>query len=89
MQQTVIPPTERPETPRDARAASLLEHALDLAGRVREEPPEAVARWLNSMPPVDVRDLAILLAALVPDDRSVSELLAWWQTPISPPPEVP
>lgn len=62
----------------DRRADRLLERGLELVTRVRDDDPQATGRWLDAMPADDVRDMAILVAALVPEDRPTSELLAWW-----------
>ncbi len=71
-------------TDRDDYADWLVRLALELSGRVREYPADANAAWLRAMvadtpdPPSAYRDLAIMLAALVPYDSRPSELLAWW-----------
>ncbi len=62
----------------DARADRLLSLGLELVGRVRDDDPDSVARWLAAtVDAAELRDMAIILAALVPDDRTPRELLAW------------
>lgn len=51
--------------------------ALRLVGIVRDEGQDAVAGVLH---PLDLRELyalAVVLAAMVPDDRPLSDLLGW------------
>jgi hypothetical protein len=62
----------------DERADRLLALGLDLACRVRDEPPTAVARGFAHLTVGEMRDLVLLLAAAVPVDRPVSELLGWF-----------
>lgn len=59
--------------------------AQQLVGKLRDEDPEAVNRWLSSVMPssTDWYRLCFVLAAAVPDDKRWSELMAWW---INPPP---
>lgn len=72
------------ETP-DQRAARLLDIGVELAVRVRDEDPNDIGRWLDSIPRHELRDMAMIVACLVPDDRPLSELLAWHQhTPTVP-----
>lgn len=55
--------------------------AARLPGMVRSENPDTVAAWLGEQAAADrerwYRDLALLLAAAVPDDRSWLSLTAW------------
>lgn len=52
--------------------------AQQLVARVRDDDPEANARWLNSVATAADKDaLNYVLAAAVPDDRTWSELVAW------------
>ena len=60
----------------DARTR-ILPVALSLVGQVRERDRRAYGRRLQSMPRQDLVALAVVLAALVPDDRSAADLLAW------------
>ncbi len=59
----------------------LLPEAQQLVTDMRDEDPRALQRRLTAMHPGDLRDLTMLLAAMVPDDRPVSELLAWYLNP--------
>jgi hypothetical protein len=65
----------------DERADGLLAAAVDLITRVRDDDPRAVQRHLDALDPVEHRDITVLLAAMVPDDRTATELLAWYQHP--------
>lgn len=61
-------------------ADSLESIAAQLAVRVRDDNPEANARWLTALLP-DPNDwfrLAFVLAVAVPDDRTWSQLTRWW-----------
>jgi proline racemase len=53
--------------------------AQQLVGRLREDDPEAVNRWLCSVLPSSVEwfRLCFVLAAAVPDDESWKNLTAW------------
>lgn len=66
----------QPETD-DQRAERLLRIAMDVAVRIREEPPEAVAREFGGLDYQELRDLALLAAACIPIDRPVSGVV-WW-----------
>ena len=54
--------------------------AQELITRVRDDDPEANARWLSCVLPdrTDWFRLSFLLAAAVPDDRTWTELTAWF-----------
>ncbi len=58
------------------RVAAQLPLALELVGAVRDGGPDAVADALARTN--DLAALVVMLAALVPDDQTPSELLAWW-----------
>ena len=60
--------------------------AAQLAGRVRDDDPEANARWLTAaLPdPADWFRLCFALAAAVPDDRTWSQLVAWTEDQPAP-----
>jgi hypothetical protein len=53
--------------------------AQQLVGRLREDDPEAVNRWLCSVLPSSVEwfRLCFVLAAAVPDDQTWATLTAW------------
>lgn len=58
-------------------AARLVPVACDLACRVRDDGREAVTDLLGQLTAEEQRGLLVVLAAMVPDDRSAEELLAW------------
>lgn len=59
------------------KAQRMLDIALDLACAVRDEDRDQLAERLSHVRERDKDALIIVLAALVPVDRPVSELLAW------------
>ncbi|MEV6800546.1 hypothetical protein AB0M91_19695 [Micromonospora rifamycinica] len=62
----------------DGYADRLAEVAAELVVRVRDDDPEANARWLAAtLTAAEQRDLLYVLAAAVPDDRPWVELTAW------------
>lgn len=63
----------------DTRADELAEIAAQLAGRVRDDDPNATSRWLDAVVPgaCDRRDLLFILAAAVPIDVPFTHLTAW------------
>jgi hypothetical protein len=64
----------------------LAEIAAQLVGRVRDDVPEANARWLQmQLPdPADWFRLCFALACAVPDDRSWNSLVHWTQVMSTP-----
>jgi len=48
-----------------------------LVGAVRDGNAEQVARRIGDLPAQQLRELAVTLAALVPYDNSIRQLLAW------------
>jgi hypothetical protein len=63
----------------DGDAFRLTQVAAQLAARVREDDPEAVARWLCAeLDGLERWQLLFMLAAMVPLDRTTGELLAWF-----------
>jgi hypothetical protein len=75
----MAPTSSSPAEGVEARADRLLSLGLELVGRVRDDDPDAVARWLAAtVDGTELRDMAIILAALIPDDRTPRELLAWF-----------
>jgi hypothetical protein len=63
----------------DAAAERLAHVAAQLAAMVRDESPDAVARWLCAeCDGVDRWNLLFLLAAMVPTDQTPGQLLAWY-----------
>ena len=65
----------QPETD-DQRAERLLRIALDVAVRIREEPPDAVVREFDGLDRGELRDLA-LASACIDVSRPVSDVV-WW-----------
>lgn len=57
-------------------AERMLPRALQLVGAVRES-PAAVTEALTGLTHQEALALLVVLAALVPDDRTVPQLLAW------------
>src|SRR5438270_140440 len=68
--------------------ADAIATALRLIGAVHEEGPHEVAAVLHRLDRQDLVALAVTLAAMVPDDYTPVELLAWNDsryTPVEPP----
>lgn len=69
------------EQPRDAQgpiaARSALRRAQHLAGLVRTEGPDGIGAYLDALDREQLYAVVVTLAAMVPDDVPVSELLAW------------
>lgn len=64
---------------RDQAAQHLLDIAIKLITRVRDELPLDNPEWINkSVPAEELTSLAIILAALVPEDHSIEDLLDWY-----------
>lgn len=72
---------------RDDYADHLATIAQELVVRVRDDDPEANARWLATLTDRERRDLLIVLAAAVPDDRPWLHLTAWTRHPRRPAPQ--
>lgn len=72
-------------------AARLVPVACDLVCRVRDDGRDAVAELLGPLTAEEQRALLVVLAAMVPDDRSADELLAWvtWDEHGQPVPAAP
>lgn len=65
--------------------ARLTALAQELIVRVRDEDPEANARWLTYETTAEERTaLLFVLAAAVPDDRPWSQLVEWVDGPADP-----
>ncbi len=71
------------EETRDERAQRLLCLGMQVAARIREEPADAVARLINHLGRTELRDMVMVLAAAVPDDRPISTLIDWWEKTIT------
>lgn len=62
----------------DADAERLAHVAVQLVARLRDEDPEAVARWLCcELDGLERWQLLFVLAAMVPTDQTPAQLLAW------------
>lgn len=68
-------------TPRDVDdlADRAVEDAADMITRIREEDPQTLWVELAQMPPARLFALVYALAAMVPENRTISQLLAWTQ----------
>ena len=63
----------------DADAEHLAHIASQFAGRIRDDNPEAVARWLCSVTDgVERWQLLFMLAAMVPVEQTEAQMLAWF-----------
>jgi len=64
-------------------AVRLVPKALELVGLVRDEGPDAIWEFQRKLRPREREALPVILAAMVPDDRTAEELLAWvtWDGP--------
>lgn len=61
--------------------APAIKRALMLVGIVREEDANSVARILDPLNWEQMAAVVVLLAAMVPDDKTVAELTAWvWES---------
>lgn len=58
----------------------ILPRALDLVTAVRDEDRAGIGARLQGLDRQDLASLAVVLAAMVPDDRSPQQLLAWVET---------
>lgn len=93
---TVIDHPERSKaSARGEMAASMVPVACELACTVRDEGRESVARLLAQVTPEPVPEqiaaLLVVLAAMVPDDKSPADLLSWvtWDEFGQPLPDAP
>jgi hypothetical protein len=77
------PATERAY---DALAERLIPVAADLVERVREEGRESIGELLDSLSALERHALPVVLAAMVPHDQRVADLLAWVPRPNPPRP---
>lgn len=64
------------ETP-DERAGRLARLGLDIADRIRDEDPTAVARALDGLDRGELRDMVLVLAAAVDVSVPMSVLYGW------------
>lgn len=73
----VLPPTGPVHSGDNALPAAAVGTAIRLVGAVHEQGPDDVADILTDLNSQDLLALAVTLAAMVPDDYSPVELLAW------------
>uniref|UniRef100_UPI003F49745A hypothetical protein n=1 Tax=Streptosporangium sp. CA-235898 TaxID=3240073 RepID=UPI003F49745A len=77
--------TPPPLTPQERQnlARDLIPLAMRLVGIVHEEGPDATAEFLAGLTAEQQYALPIILAAMVPDDRTPAELLGWYEVRLS------
>lgn len=63
-------------------ALSLIPHAVELVGVVRDYGPEDVAAALALVPDGKFDALCVVLAAMVDPDKTLRQLLGWLDTPV-------
>ena len=68
-------------TTRETYAERLVQTACSLACRVRDEDPAEIHRDLDRMPDPELIALVTVMAAMIPDDCTPGELLAWISAP--------
>lgn len=76
-------PKPRPSSPtsRDALALSMVQFACNLAMTIRFDGPNAAAREVRKLSAAQARILPVVMAAMIPIDQNVNDLLAWVTTP--------
>jgi hypothetical protein len=75
---TLAPVCELPAaTEVEGLVEQALEDAADMITRIRDEDPHTLWVELSCMPPTRVLALVHILAAMVPANRPMSQLLAW------------
>jgi len=62
-------------------ARSAVMRAQHLAGLVRDEGPDGIGAYLDALEPDQLYALVVALAAMVPLDTPVADLLAWVDQP--------
>jgi hypothetical protein len=65
-------------------AERLIPKALDLVMRVRDEGRESIGAFLRSLSDLERHALPVVLAAMVPPDRTEADLLGWVPRPNTP-----
>jgi hypothetical protein len=61
----------------DPLVGGLIEQATGIICDLRDDDPATVHRRLAATPHLRLRQLVCVLAAMVPTDRTITELLAW------------
>ena len=64
----------------EALAGVMLSVAADLVCRVRDHDQTQIAAVLTPLDPVHLRALVVVLAAMVPADTPMGDLIAWTRT---------
>lgn len=59
------------------REDQVVQMACELIDRVRQIDPDRNQQWLDSLSPIDHRDMLICLAAMVDPSKPLSVLLGW------------
>jgi hypothetical protein len=70
-----------PSQDMDALVDEMVPTATDLVIQVRDCDQESIAELLEPMGVQELRTLAVLLAAMVPDQANIKDLLAWVDDP--------
>lgn len=65
----------------DAMVARMLPMATDLVIRVHDREPDGIAELVEPMGIQELRTLVVVLAAMVPTDARIGDLLAWVDDP--------
>lgn len=73
----------------DMLAAVMVPVAADLTCRVRDHDAVGVEQAIGGMSVLHLRALAVVLAAMVPDDQPLDDLIAWTRCPRGPEPITP
>lgn len=68
----------------DALASALLPTAFGLVTQVRDRDVAAVDEGIGDMGAMQLRTLVVVLAAMVPDDAGMDDLIAWTREPWAP-----
>lgn len=79
-------PMSEPVDERDVRLAARLPAAADIICLVRDLDPDGVGDWFARHGITDpaAQELVVLLAAMVPTEQTIDELLAWtWTAPLA------
>lgn len=63
----------------DEQAAAMIPVAADLACMVRDEDVAGIAAQLGKLDCQQFYALAVVMAAMIPDDQPVGDLLAWFE----------
>lgn len=67
--------------PRPGAAYAAVTRALKFAGLVRDEGPDSLGLYLDKLDRGQLYGLTVALAAMVPEDQTPEDLLAWINNP--------